>query len=380
MEATKAIPVHILTGFLGSGKTTLLTRLLDHYKLQGQRPAVLMNELGDVNLDGMLVEGEVPMAEMLGGCICCTVRADLGMELKELAEAHRPDVILVECTGAANPLEIIDGVTDASLLTPLALHSVITVVDAAHFAGQESKGQSRTFRLMRDQIRCATRIVLNKSDLVEPSQLEPLIAALREINAAAPIYPAVRCGVELTLLEAPETGATGVIGAAANACGCGEDAASGQAPREQEAPGQGRDAEGGDPVAGRGQATHDAERATATPGRKLLPAGQGAGHTAHATHHHVMAYTHYFRGPIDSERFEALVGALPPDIYRAKGILRFTDTASTFLFQYAYREADFMKITPQADVPTVAVFIGEHFDQTALAATLAELETVREAT
>ncbi|UUZ86871.1 GTP-binding protein [Paenibacillus sp. P26] len=87
-----------------------------------------------------------------------------------------------------------------------------------------------------------------------------------------------------------------------------------------------------------------------------------------------MVHTHYFSGPIDSERFEELIGRLPKEIYRAKGILRFTDTSTPFLFQYAYREADFMKITPQSEVPSVAVFIGEHFDKTALAAELEELE------
>lgn len=70
----QVVPVYILSGFLGSGKTTLLQRLLEHWKDQGLRPAVVMNELGEVNLDGLLVEQTVPMAELLGGCICCSIR------------------------------------------------------------------------------------------------------------------------------------------------------------------------------------------------------------------------------------------------------------------------------------------------------------------
>lgn len=81
----------------------------------------------------------------------------------------------------------------------------------------------------------------------------------------------------------------------------------------------------------------------------------------HASHDHVMAYTHYFQNPVNSEEFERFVKELPRDVYRAKGIVTFTDTSSRFLFQYAYREADFMRITPQGEVPDVAVFIGEHF-------------------
>lgn len=87
-----------------------------------------------------------------------------------------------------------------------------------------------------------------------------------------------------------------------------------------------------------------------------------------------MVYTHYFTRPIDSERFEELVGRLPRNIYRGKGVLWFTDTASPFLFQYAYREMDFIKIAPKENVPNVAVFIGEHFDKTALAEQLTALE------
>ena len=90
------IPVHLLSGFLGSGKTTLLRRLLDYYTAQGMKPAVIMNELGDINLDGQLVGDEVPMAEMLSGCICCTMRGDLGMEISMLIDEHKPDVIFID--------------------------------------------------------------------------------------------------------------------------------------------------------------------------------------------------------------------------------------------------------------------------------------------
>ena len=87
-----------------------------------------------------------------------------------------------------------------------------------------------------------------------------------------------------------------------------------------------------------------------------------------------MAYTHYFKRPVNSEEFEQFVKELPRDVYRAKGIVTFNDTSSRFLFQYAYREADFMKITPQGEVPDVAVFIGEHFSSSELRTRLLEME------
>lgn len=79
-----------------------------------------------------------------------------------------------------------------------------------------------------------------------------------------------------------------------------------------------------------------------------------------------MVYTLYLDKPVDSERFEALVGRLPDSVYRAKGVLTFTDTSSRYLFQYAYRQADFMKIDPQANVPDVVVFIGENIPKAEL--------------
>lgn len=91
----QVVPVYILSGFLGSGKTTLLQRLLEHWKDQGLRPAVVMNELGEVNLDGLLVEQTVPMAELLGGCICCSIRGDLSTELTTLIRRNHRMLLLL---------------------------------------------------------------------------------------------------------------------------------------------------------------------------------------------------------------------------------------------------------------------------------------------
>ncbi|MCS7464687.1 GTP-binding protein [Paenibacillus doosanensis] len=338
----RAVPVHILSGFLGSGKTTLLSQAIDYYKLSGRKPAVLMNELGDVNLDGMLVEDGVPMTEMLSGCICCTIRGDLGLELRDLIRDNDPDVIFVECTGAANPIEILEGVTDASLLTELELKSVITVIDAAHLLAQKN-GKGKTFRLMQDQVRCATQLILNKIDLIEPGRLAELESEIRELNPAAPMTATVRCQVDMAMFDAIERSAgTAEVpsragGAERHDCGHEHGEACSHPSHE-----------------------HDHEH----------------GHEVHShhSHDHVMVYTHYFSGPIDSEAFEELVGRLPEEVYRAKGILRFSDTASLFLFQYAYREMDFVKIAPKEAVPNVAVFIGEHFSKDRLAAELKALE------
>lgn len=319
----QVVPVYILSGFLGSGKTTLLQRLLTHWKDQGLRPAVVMNELGEVNLDGLLVEQTVPMAELLGGCICCSIRGDLSTELATLIKKESPDVVVIEATGAANPLEIVDAVTEISLYQKVELKSLITVVDAAHLLELYRAQQGATYRLMQEQIRCASVLILNKTDRISPEEAEEITGVLRKWNAYAPIKPAVRCEIESEELL---RSAGGILTEAQL-----EEAEDGLEDQH---------------ITGATDVLHD----------------------------HVMAYTHYFKRPVNSEEFEQFVKELPKDVYRAKGIVTFNDTSSRFLFQYAYREADFMKITPQGEVPDVAVFIGEHFSSSELRSKLLHME------
>ena len=305
-------PGYFLSGFLGSGKSTLLANLLNEWKRRGLKPAVIMNELGEVNLDGELVDREVPMAEMLGGCICCSIRGDLGVEIGALIAAHRPDVIVIESTGAANPMETLDGVTDASMYKTIELRSVITVVDGPELLARSKSGKGRTFKLMKEQIRCGTLLLLNKCDKLEQEQLAEAQQLLRDWNAHAAIVPTVRCGLDdWGWLDA-------------------------------------------------GGTVHPAE--SFADGSK--PHGYGEDDHGHS-HEHVMVATRYLDKPVNSEAFEALLRSLPVNIYRAKGIVSFSDTSagSRYLFQYAYRETDFIRIEPQGKVHDVAVFIGEHFSK-----------------
>jgi G3E family GTPase len=178
----ETVPIHILSGFLGSGKTTLLKKALDYYKETGRKPAVIMNELGDVNLDGFILGETVPMEEMLSGCICCTIRGDLGMAIQNIYFEHHPDVIFIESTGVANPMEIIDGVTESSILMEVMLKSIVTIVDAPHLLELTQSKQGKTFRLMQDQIRCASVLILNKIDKVSSGELHWLESIIRDWN------------------------------------------------------------------------------------------------------------------------------------------------------------------------------------------------------
>ncbi|ACS99742.1 CobW family GTP-binding protein [Paenibacillus sp. JDR-2] len=321
---TKIIPIYLLSGFLGSGKTTLLTGLLEQWKAQGLKAAVIMNELGDINLDGQMIGDKVPMSEMLSGCICCTIRSDLSLEIKTLIDTHQPDVIVIESTGAANPMEIMDGITEAAMYCRIELQSVITVVDGPELLQRSRSGKGKTYRLMRDQIRCATRLLLNKTDKLAPDELVEAQQLIREINAVAPVRTTVRCQMEDWAFIERQA----------------EDAPQLSGGHQEEAE--------------RKHGHHDAHH--------------------HHTHEHVMVMTHYMNGAVDSEAFEAFLKQLPDHVYRAKGIVSLSDTASRFLFQYAYRETDFIRITPQGEVNDVAVFIGEHFSKDAVLEELHKLE------
>lgn len=363
-------PVYILSGFLGSGKTTLLQRLIRNWREQGLRPAVIMNEIGDVNLDGLLVSSDVPMAEMLGGCICCTIRGDLSVQMAELIEGEKPDLIVIEATGAGNPMEIFDAVTEVSLYLKLDIKPMVTVVDAAHLADLHATQQGKTYRLMIEQIRCGSVLILNKIDLLDPEHQREMTDFLRRMNPYARIIPAVKCEVDVSQLwRASEEKGAAALSMQPDETYIGQHRERDPGSVHNEA----HDHEHNHEHHHDHNHDHNHDHDHKHQGDDAHDHNQAHVHP-HVSHEHVTVYTHYFDGPVNSEEFERFIAELPREVYRGKGVLRFADTASRFLFQYAYREADYLKITPQGDVPDVAVFIGEHFDKQEIARRLQALE------
>ena len=180
---TGRIPLHLISGFLGSGKTTLLKRLLDHCLASGLKPAVMMNEYGEVNIDGELLRGQgFSVREMSNGCICCTIGATLGLALQEVA-ALGPDVIFVEATGLADPIELIDQATKEEVLTVVRLASLIAVLDPVNFARLAEELHAG----IRQQTELADFVLLNKRDLAAAATLADLTAQIRQLNPRAQI-------------------------------------------------------------------------------------------------------------------------------------------------------------------------------------------------
>ena len=190
----KKIPVTILTGFLGSGKTTLLNRILTEQ--HGKRIAVIENEFGEIGIDqALVINAEEEVFEMNNGCICCTVRGDLIRILGNLMKRRdKFDHILVETTGMADPGPVAQTFfVDDDMRALFALDGIVTLVDAKHVQLHLEDSSE-----CKEQIAFADVLVLNKSDLVEPQELDALERRVRGMNAMAKVLRATRADVAMS--------------------------------------------------------------------------------------------------------------------------------------------------------------------------------------
>ncbi len=194
--------INLLFGFLGSGKTTLVRRVLD--ERGGERPmAVIVNEFGEVGVDGDIIAGgNVNLVELTSGCLCCTLRGSLMSAVEELREKAAVEQIVVEATGVASPGDMLEDLNDSKIAHEIDVGPLVTVVDAPKFTRlQEMLGE-----FYEDQVENADVVVLNKIDLATPEELEEANAAVREINPDATLLFAEHGDTDLALLlDGPES-------------------------------------------------------------------------------------------------------------------------------------------------------------------------------
>ncbi|MBB3595390.1 G3E family GTPase [Rhizobium sp. BK529] len=189
----KPIPVTVLTGYLGAGKTTLLNRILSEN--HGKKYAVIVNEFGEIGIDNdLIVESDEEIYEMNNGCVCCTVRGDLIRVVEGLMRRPgRFDGIIVETTGLADPVPVAQTFfMDDDVRAKTELDAVVALVDAKHLPLR-----LKDSREAEDQIAFADVVIINKTDLVTPEELDQIEDIVRAINPAARVYKTSRSGVDL---------------------------------------------------------------------------------------------------------------------------------------------------------------------------------------
>lgn len=196
----KQTEIYILSGFLGSGKTTLLKKLLQAEKEKGRKVAVLMNELGKVSIDSEVVTDDVPLKELLGGCICCTIQDKLEAQLQELLMTHQPDCIYIETTGAAHPVETLDAVLSPIFATQLHVKGILTVVDGRLWLERRTYSP-QIQQLITEQIRHADLIVINKTDELSEGEKVLITTGIQSLNEKANVILTTYSSVSMKQIQ-----------------------------------------------------------------------------------------------------------------------------------------------------------------------------------
>jgi len=220
-NTSNRLPVTVLSGFLGAGKTTVLSHILNNR--QNKKVAVIVNDMSEINIDASMVKNEVSLnhseeklVEMSNGCICCTLREDLLLEVNKLAKDNKFDHLVIESTGISEPLPVAETFTFAdengvSLSEVAKLDTMVTVVDAVNFLKDyedakylqetgESLGEDderSVADLLVDQIEFADVILISKTDLVESKDIDKLKAIIKNLNTNARILPITMGEVEI---------------------------------------------------------------------------------------------------------------------------------------------------------------------------------------
>ena len=310
MSDADLIPVTVLTGYLGAGKTTLLNRILSEN--HGRKYAVVINEFGELGVDNdLVVDTDEEVFEMNNGCICCTVRGDLIRIVGGLVKRRgKFDGIIIETTGLANPAPVAQTFfVDEGVRARTRLDAIVTVVDAKNLTARLADSTEAAA-----QLAFADVIVLNKTDLVSPAELEAVEAEIRKINAFAKIHRTQRSAVD--------------IGAVLN------------------------------------QGAFDLQRILADVQPDFLTDSE------HEHNDDINSMSFELAQPLDSERFNAWISQLlaekGQDLLRTKGILHFSGEDRRFAFQAVHMiaDGDFIGPWPAAEERrSRLVFIGRNLNR-----------------
>jgi G3E family GTPase len=282
LKSTKAIdkkilgiherpPLIMVSGFLGAGKTSFLRHFIEYQTQRHRFVAVIQNEIGEIGLDGKLLDYTV--TEIDEGCVCCSLVGSLKLAVQGILSNFHPDYIVVETTGLANPLNLMDELVELEHF--VRFDSTVTVVDAEQIEATLAESH-----IAEDQIKAADILLLNKQDLVDRARLQEVRNRLQMINPHAPVVLTTNGDIHRAMIFDVEIG--------------------GSAPRR---------------------------------GINSNFPGVDHGRRSHA-HEGLWCRTISFRTPVNRADFLAAVDSLPTSVFRMKGLLDLSDPPQTVLFQY----------------------------------------------
>ncbi len=295
-EHAPSIPIYVISGFLGSGKTTFLRSLLAYATSRGLKPAVLINDYGDVSTDSERLQGQgYPTKTFANGCICCTLRPDLHSALTALM-TQRPDVIFIEATGLADPVRLLDQLTHIEMLSRAFVAAMIAVIDARGSSQQMAGYGLHSFTETADFV------LINQCDRAHWMQFVSMVQDIRLKNARAIIRLTTYAEVDF------------------------------------------------------------AEVLSQQGTRAALTTARAPQHD----HFHTLTY----RAPraFIPEPFAEVMQALPDEVWRAKGFVRFHDSSKQWELQFTGKEFFIGQVSLTPQPQDHLVFIGAAFDRSALVA------------
>ena len=195
------IDVYLFSGFLGSGKTSLLLNVIQELKAAGKKPAVFMNEFGSLKVDSNSIASNVPLKELLDGCICCSGAEKTEAQIQGLLEENDDiDVILIETTGAAHPVEALDAIYSPLFADRLQVKGIVTVADSKLWLNRDTLSP-RVRALYMEQIKHAHILLANKIDLLTADELGAVTMELSNFNSNAPIIQTVNAKLAFSYIE-----------------------------------------------------------------------------------------------------------------------------------------------------------------------------------
>lgn len=273
MERISLIDVYLFSGFLGSGKTSMLTDVIRQLKEKGLKPAIIMNEFGQLNFDSQAVEEDIPLKEMLEGCICCSGSEKTEAQIQSLLANEQFDVLIIETTGAAHPVEALDAVYSPLFAERLNIKGIVTVADSKLWLDR-NRLTPQVRSLFLEQIRHAHLLLANKMDLLSEAEQSKVVFEIQSINSNAFILQTTNGRVPLNLLEKLQSTISG---------------------------------------------KNDG----------IQPAKIGV-------HLHLTSRLVEFKESFTQEQFEEWIRTLPSSVYRMKGYVPIEGMKNPMLFQYAY--------------------------------------------